>query len=353
MSAVFPRTLLLSALSAAILAACSPPQDSMAPAPRRVMIETVTAAEPQSRFEFVGRVEARQTVDMAFQVGGQLASLPIPEGQEVAQGELVAELDLEDFRRAEREASVQLQQARNDVERQRTLNERGIASQAALDSAETSYELRVVALETARRNLGYASMRAPFDGLLSRQLVESFTVVSPGQPIVRLYDVSELRVSVPVTEDMIATLEADDLISVQAVFPFLPDEVFALEPREMITEPDAASQTYRAVLALPNDLPVNLLPGMTATVTAEFERPRTDMSNLRVPVRAISYASDGHPSVWVFDGQTVSRRLVQTGDVRDESVLILEGLERGERIVTAGVSALVEGMRVRPLEEDA
>ncbi len=347
-----PRAFLMTALAATILAACSPPEDSMAPAPRRVMIETVSSAAPQSEFEFVGRVEARQTVDMAFQVGGQLTSLPVTEGQPVSEGELIAQLDLEDFRRAEREASVQLQQARNDVERQRTLNERGIASQAALDNAETAYQLRVVALETARRNLDYATLSAPFDGLLSRQLVESFTVVSPGQPILRLYDVSELRVSVPVTETMIATLGADDVISVEASFPFLPGQVFELEQRELITEPDAASQTYRAVLALPNNLPANILPGMTATVRAEFERPRVEGANVRIPVQAISYAADGHPSVWVFDGTSVSRRLVETGDVRDETVGVTEGLEPGERIVTAGVSALVEGMRVRPLEED-
>lgn len=350
---VLPRAFLTTVLSAAVLAACSAPEDSMAPAPRRVMIETVESTAPQSRFEFVGRIEARQTVDMAFQVGGQLASLPIPEGQDITEGQLVAELDLEDFRRAEREANVQLQQARNDVERQRTLNERGIASQAALDNAETAYELRVVALETARRNLGYATLRAPFDGVLSRQLVESFTVVSPGQPILRLQDVSELRVSIPVTESMIATLNEDDVISVEASFPFLPDESFVLEQREFITEPDAASQTYRAILALPSELPVNILPGMTATVIAEFDRPLTEMASVRVPVRAISYAADGSPSVWIFDGESVSRRLVETGDVRDESVNILGGLETGERIVTAGVSALVEGMRVRPLEEDA
>jgi len=349
-----PRALLASALAALALSACSAPEDSMAPAPRRVMVETVQSLEPQSRFEFVGRVEARQTVDLAFQVGGQLAEFPYNEGQPVEAGSLVAQLDLEDFERAEREATVQLQQARTDLQRQQTLNERGIASQAALDSARTAYDLRAVALETARRNLGYATLEAPFDGLLSRQLAESFTVVSPGQPIARLHDVSELRVSIPISEDMIATLGRDDLVSVIARFPFLPGQAFQLEPRELVTEPNAATQTYRATLALPGDLPANILPGMTATVVAEFDRPEQTRPGVSIPLRAISYASDGHPTVWVYEDGSVSRRRIQAGEVQGETVIVLDGIEVGERIVTAGVSALVEGMRVRPLEgEDA
>lgn len=348
-----PRVLLATTLLAATQIACSPPNDSMAPSPRRVMIETVESVAPQSRFEFVGRVEARQTVDLAFQVGGQLAEFPLNEGLPVTQGDLVARLDQEDFERLEREASVQLQQARTDLQRQRTLNERGIASQAALDSAQTAYDLRVVALETARRNLEYATLTAPFDGMLSRQLAESFTVVSPGQPVARLQDLSELRVSIQISEVMVATLDSEDLISVEASFPFLPGESFRLEQREFNTEPDAASQTYRAILALPNDLPANILPGMTATVRAEFARPANLNPGVLVPVRAIAYAADGGTSVWVFDGETVSRRRVETGDIQGESVTILAGLEEGERIVTAGVGAIVDGMRVRPLEEDA
>ncbi len=346
------RAVLTVLAATSLLAACSAPQDSMAPAPRRVMIESVSSMAPQSQFEFVGRVEARQTVDLAFQVGGQLAEFPLGEGQPIAEGDLVAQLDLEDFQRAEREASVQLQQARTDLQRQQTLNERGIASQAALDSAQTAYDLRLVALETARRNLGYATLSAPFDGLLSRQLAESFTVVSPGQPVARLYDVSELRVSIPISEDMIATLDSEDMISIEASFPFLPDQVFRLEPRELVTEPDAASQTYRGILALPNDLPANILPGMTATVRAEFSRPTSLEPGVQIPLRAIAYAADGAPSVWIYNGDTVSRRMVLTGEIQGDMVIVIDGLEEGEQILTAGINAVVDGMRVRPLEED-
>lgn len=335
------------------LAACSGETAAPPPQPRLVQLGQVQSNAPETRHEFVGRVEARLSVDMAFQVGGQLADLPLTEGQRIAEGDLVARLDLEDFELARQEARVQLQQARTDLERQRTLHERGIASQAALDSAQTQYDLRLVALENAQRNLQYATLTAPFDGLVSRRLVDNFTIVSPGQPIVRIQDVGELRVSIPVSEDMVATFDQNNLVALEAAFSFLPGQTFSLIPRELVSEPDDTSNTYRAIAALPDDIPANILPGMTATVWAEVERNGPVTTDVMVPLAAVSERPDGSNSVWVYDADTgtVSPRTVETAGLRGSSVIVTTGVQAGDLIVTAGVSALHEGMEVRPLDD--
>lgn len=350
------RSPLLVALGASlVLAACSqetPPPPAEA---RLVQLAEVVAETGQTQHEFVGRIEARLSVDMAFQVGGQLAELPLNEGVLIEQGTLVAALDREDFQRAEREARVQLQQANTELERQRTLFDRGIASQAALDSAQTNYDLREVALQTARRNLGYATLTAPFDALVSRRLVDNYTIVSPGQPVVRLMDVSEMRVSIPISESMVATFDRANLVSLEAAFSFLPGQTFSLEPRELVSEPDAASRTYRAIAALPDDIPANILPGMTATVFAEFDNPAGAVSGLRVPLAAVSSAPDGSQRVWVYDDAagSVVPQTITTAGFDGDTVVVTTGLDAGDRVVTAGVSSLHEGMRVRPLSDTA
>ena len=346
---------LLAALGTSLLlAACA--EEIVAPPspPRLVQLAEVVADSGETRHEFVGRVEARLSVDMAFQVGGQLADLPLNEGILIEQGTLVAALDREDFQRAEREARVQLQQANTELERQRTLHERGIASQAALDSAQTNYDLREVALQTARRNLGYATLTAPFDALVSRRLVDNYTIVSPGQPVVRLMDVSELRVSIPISESMVATFDREDLVSLEAAFAFLPGQTFPLEPRELVSEPDSASRTYRAIAALPGDMPANLLPGMTATVFSEFANNGNSGTGLRVPLNAVAAAPDGSQRVWVFDPDTstISSRPVTSDGFEGDMIIIETGLAAGDQVVTAGVSALHEGMTVRPLADN-
>jgi RND family efflux transporter MFP subunit len=339
-------------LASVLLAACSAEEAPPPAGPRPVQIERVKSAGPQRTNEFVGRVEAVRTVDLAFQVGGQLAELPATDGLEVAEGDLIARLDLEDFRRAEREANVQLQQAQTDLERQQTLFDRGIASAAARDNAQTQFDLRLVALENARQNLADATLRAPFDGQVSRVLVENFTVVTPGRAVARLQDLSELRVSIPIPENLIATFREEDLVSIEASFAFLPGERYPLVPRELVSEVEAGSQTYRGILALPGDIPANILPGMTATVWSEFSSRAALPDSLMVPVTALAFDSSGEPVVFVFDSGTgrVSRRPVETGEITNEAVIITQGLAPGELIATAGVSALQDGMTVRPLD---
>ncbi|AZU02708.1 RND family efflux transporter MFP subunit [Glycocaulis alkaliphilus] len=339
-------------LSAALLAACSDVAATPEETLRTARIETVAAPTGLARREFVGRVEARYSVDLAFQVSGRLAEFAIPEGQMVQEGTLIARLEDQDYERALREARVQLQQARTNLDRQQTLHERGIASDAALEDARTAFELRSVALDTMRQNLSYATIEAPFTGLMSRRLVDNFTTLNVGQPVARLQDLSELRVAIAVPESLIATLERPDSYTISARFPFMADREFPLEFRELIAEPDTASQTYKVMFALPADLPGNILPGMTVNVRVQLDQESLPGGDaVRIPVTALAALPDGGFQVWVFDPHTssVSARPVRTRGVEGGSVLVLDGVQAGEQIVTAGVSALSEGMRVRPM----
>jgi len=339
------------------LAACGAEPAAEPDTVKAARIETVSAASSGKIRQFVGRVEAAQTVDIAFQVGGRLARFPVEEGAEIAEGDLIAQLELQDFQRALREAEVRLEQTAADLRRQQELVERNAAPRTALENARTAHDLAVVARDRARQNLDYATLRAPFDGFVSRKFLDNFTSVAPGAPIARLQDSGELRVAINVPEDLIATVSENDVF-VRAVFPFLPDRSFNLEYRELVAEPDQTSQTYRVLLALPDDIPANILPGMTANVTALVNSP-TDFADsagaVRVPIGALADTPEGGYAVWVYDGGdgAVSRRDVETSRLDNEGVIVTAGLSPGEQVVTAGVASLREGMRVRPLENGA
>lgn len=335
-----------------IIAACSAPQAETETVPRLARVETVRSAQSVSQREFVGRVEPRLSVDLAFQVGGRLAAFPVVEGQILPEGDVVARLDAADFSRAVRQAEVQRQQASQSLDRQRTLNERGIASDAALEQAQTEFDLQSVSLETARQNLRYATINAPFQGLVSRRLLDNFTTVSAGQPVARLQDMSELRVAIQIPESIVAVVDQSQAIELTARFPFLPGETFPLTFRELSAEPEPASRTYTALFALPPGLPGNILPGMTATVMVSLDALTGSEPDLvRVAAGALSAAPDGGFRVWVYDPQAgvVHARDVEVGPMGGDTVVIRHGLEPGEQVVTAGVSALFDGMRIRPM----
>jgi RND family efflux transporter MFP subunit len=351
------RRLAVIAGLAILAAACGAPEPPAAEPVRAARIEAARPAQAAAVRVFVGRVEARLTVDLAFQVGGRLASFPVSEGEILDEGAVVAALETQDFDRALREARVQLQQARQNLDRVQTLHERGIAADAALEDARTAYDLRAVSLDNAQQNLEYATVSAPFEGLVSRRLVDNFTTVAAGQPVARLQDVSELRVAIQVPESVLALVDEREPAELSARFPFLPDQSFTLEFRELVAEPDRASQTYTVLFALPNDIPANILPGMTANVRVIIEPSAqvAEAGGAIIPVTALSPASEGGFVVWVFDpaSSVVNARRISVGPVTGEMVRVEEGLAPGEQIVTAGVNALYEGMAVRPLQGGA
>lgn len=340
----------LALVSTALTAACSGEAATEPTIIKTAQIETVDAASDGLTREFVGRVEARIAIDVTMQVGGRLQEFPVQEGDRVDEGDLIARLEVQDYERAIREAQVRVEQANTDLARTRELYEQNAAPKAQLDSDQTAYDLALVALDTARQQLEYASFTAPFDGLVTRKHVDNHTQIEAGAPIARLQDTGELRVAIQVPEDLIATVSANQ-VEMTASFPFAPGQRFPLEYRELIAEPDQASQTYKVLMALPDTVPDSILPGMTANVVARTSADGPTSGAVRVPVGALDDAPDGGFVVWTYDQSegAVSKRPVTASRLDNGAVVVTEGLEAGEQIVTAGVTGLHEGMRVRPL----
>jgi len=140
-----------------------------------------------------------------------------------------------------------------------------------------------------------------------------------------------------------------------AQFADMPERRFPVTLKSYATEADPTTQTYEVVLALKSRPPgLTLLPGMSVTVlpfapTAAKSGPAG--SALSIPLTAVVSDATGGTFVWVVGaGGQVTRSNVVLGDIRGGDVTVASGLNAGERIVTAGVSALREGMKVRPLD---
>lgn len=315
---------------------------------RTVRVETIAAAEVLAQRRFVGRVEALSTVDMSFQVGGRLKELSVQQGAVVPKGGLIAALDSVDFILAKRETQAQYEFAQLDVTRKRNLAASDTIPKVMLDEAETAYKLRRIALDNARRNLSYTRITAPFDALITRRLTDNHTQVSPNQPVVRVQDVSTLKISINVPESLIKLVKRADQLAIEAIFPGKPEKRLSLRYLEHATEADAVAQTYEVVLALNNPGDMTVLPGMTVNVA--IASPFSNgTSEITVPLSGIDTDEQGSTRVWIFDPQsaTVSPRPITIGPAASERVSVLAGLTGGEQIVSAGGHLLHDGMKVR------
>jgi len=332
---------------------------------RPVQVQRVGPRAFTETRDFVGRLDAAQTVDLAFEVDGELAELPILEGQAVAMGALVAALDPIRFELAVREASIALRLAGLDLERRQTLLAKRATSQAEVDEARARFELAEVRLAQSREGLADSRITAPFDAVVARRYLDIGTRVRIGDVVARLADVSELRVVASLPEDLVANLTTDawGSMRVSAGFRVLPGERFDLRYLEHAAEANAVAQTFDVTFALPRPETGNLLPGMTAVVDVEI---RTDpqqgaqLAEFRLPIAALVSAPDGGFLVWVLDPESgrVQRRAVTvtaargTGRSAATGIGIASGVSQGEWVVVAGASQLQDGMQVRAVDLD-
>ena len=320
--------------------------------PRPAKIFTVSDQVGLLSRRFTGRVEAVQTVDLSFQVAGKLAQMPILESQEVSEGDLIAKLDPTDYERAVREAELRLRQAKQDLDRLETLRDRSVISQKSYDDQKNEYDLAVEDLEAAKQNLKYTEIRAPFSGIITLRLVDSFTTVNVGTAVVRLQDVSETQIDINVPEALFAKVTENNVASLEAEFPSIPDKQFPLEYREHSTEVDPITQTYRITLAMPRTKDEQVYPGMTAAVIAKIRPVGLDMeSSFLVPTGAVAIDGQEKSYVWRFDENSgsVSKAPVELGVVMGEYIPIAGGISAGDKIVAAGVMHLSDGQVVKPL----
>lgn len=314
---------------------------------RPVKLMTVEAPSTHVTRQFFGRVVAKQTVDLAFQTAGQIVRFPAIEGQIIPAGDMIAQLDLEPFELSLEHARLQWEQAHRHAERLKGL-EGSAVSEISVEDATTEARLAEINLSDAKHALKHATLYAPFDALVAHRSVANFTTVNAGTPVVRLHDMSEIRVEIDVPEILLQRAGRDPSITITARFP-ASETLFAMEVREFNAETSQIGQTYRVSLGMAPPDELNILPGSSVTILATRHLPR---SSIVLPASAVVIAADGSTSVMVFqedqgDEGIVAARPVTLAVGSSGEFQVVEGLNVGEEIVAAGVHALADGTRVR------
>lgn len=349
------------------LPACSEPPASvvLAEAARPALILSVGAAPAGEALRLPGRVRAAKRAELSFDVPGFVDRFSLEEGRRVKAGELVARLDDRIYRSRLDAARAEFERARNDLARYQSLwdSEQAVA-RAEVEDRRARLEVARTNLAAAERDLADTTIKAPFEGVITRRHIEPFSNVQAKQPIAELQDLRALEVVTNVPERLVRRMRPQ-----QAAVAFLEGErgvegdrggmgqALALELKSFAPEADALTQSYGVVLAV-RSVPagVNLLPGMAVSVesaggTSEAADAAGANAAIAVPLAAVAADAQGQPGVWVVgqDGR-VARRPVRTGAIVGADIVVASGLARGERIVAAGVGALRDGMAVRPLE---
>lgn len=295
---------------------------------------------------FFGRVAARETVDLSFEVGGRLVLFPVTEGVAIEMGSILARLDLAPLERAVELAEINLAQAQRELTRAEALAASNAASQVRVEDAGTVRGRADVALRNARAALENATLYAPFDGIVASRIETHFSNIEPGEPILRLHDMSEVRVEIEVPEQVLT--RAGDPSSILFTAQMPDGQSIPLTLAEYEAQTGQVGQSFRVALRLPDEAAVGLIPGMSMTVTAALDAVGNKMA---LPAGAILATTDRGFEVMVFsaDGENtgiVERRDVEVGAPNGLGFAV-SGLIVDDRVVAAGAHLLRDGQRVR------
>ncbi|WBA83179.1 efflux RND transporter periplasmic adaptor subunit [Endozoicomonas sp. GU-1] len=308
----------------------------------------VVSSSINDELSFNGVVRAAERANLAFRVGGLITDIRVKEGDYIKQGDLLAKLDARDAKTALASAELELQSAEDDYNRAKAIFDKSRAiSKSDLDAITTRFNLVRNRVDEAKRQYEYTELRAPFDGIIGRKLVDNHIQIQANAPVLVLHDLSDLEVVINLPYQMM--LSEHNQATVNAELSAVPGQLFPLALRTWATEADPVSQTYPVVFGFDDLKGFRVLPGMAVKVTASSTRAEGALATITVPLTAVVPDNQGGQFVWVVGSDNrVKKRFVKVGNLNNNRIEIRQHLSNGERVIIAGVSSLKEGMEVRP-----
>jgi len=300
----------------------------------------------------VGQLEAKSSPIIAAEVGGRIIAVSADMGQEVIEGQVLAEIDPEDFRLARKLAEADIKRLQSlkraqslQVKRLSALVRKKSANQSALDEAEAQFgalQAQLIAarvrLQQAERNIARTRITSPVSGKVDERRISAGDYVKVGTPLFHITTLNRLRVRLPFPESMGELLRVG--LPVRLSTPVVPGSQVAGEITDIRPEITRSNRAINVIIDLDN--PGDWEPGASVSGAVQVELHKgavivPEASVVRRPAGTVVYV--------ITDGKAV-QRAVQTGLRRDGQVEILSGLEAGERVAVDGAGFLTDDVVV-------
>ena len=342
-----------------VLAACSGGDDSGPPAgdghaqgggpghrpeqpPVPVAVAPAVTGTISSSYSANATLEANAEADVLARVPGVVQSLSVEEGDRVRKGDVLLQIDAEEYRYRLQQAEASTKNLRSRYERLENMSERGLVSEEEFDSAEADFASAVANEGLARIELGYTTVRAPMDGFIVLRHVDQGQPISANVAVFRIANFEPLLARVHVPSKEFRSLSTEQPVSIH-----LDSDGTVLQGRIHLVSPviDPTSGTIKVTVEITR-YPASVRPGDFAEVRIVTER-----RDGRTLVPRVALVSDkGEDVVYVEIDGVAERRVVDIGLSDDDHAEIISGVAVGEFVVVKGQRSLQHGQAVRVLE---
>ena len=346
------------AASALVLTSCGKTQ-APPTLDRAVKVMTVGQDSSDSALSYSGEIRARVESALGFRVAGKLVARHVDLGQRVKAGQVLADIDSQDYALSAQAAQAQLVAAQtnrdlsaSDFKRYKDLFDQGFISGAELERREAAFKAAQAQWEQAKaqrdvqtNQAGYTRLVADAPGVITSVDASVGQVLAVGQPVVHLAQDGARDVVFSVPEQQLNHLKTGMKLDISL---WQSEQKAQAQIRDIAASADPVTRTFTVKAVLLNALQANQADTVLGA-TANVWMPANVESQQRLVVPTSALRSDAKgTSVWLFDAATltVKPQAVEVKGVEGNQVVIASGLKAGDQIVTTGVHVLTDGQKV-------
>ena len=326
---------------------------------RPVRSVTVMPGANGDRISLTGEIQPRYQSDLGFRVDGKIVERPVDVGTVVKAGDVLAKIDTQPWEQNLQSAQADVAAAQAALAkdqaaegRQAKLLKDGYTTRsnydsalAALQTSQSQLDAANARLKQAQDNLGYATLRADTDGIITAVSANAGQVVGAGQAVLRLAQPGEREAVFNVSETILQTSPKNPVVTVTLIADPTITTIGAV--RYVSPQADPTTRTYEVRVALPN-APEQMRLGASITGSVSIDQGAL----VALPATAL-FQSEGKPAVWIVDpaALTVQLKPVAVARYTSDQIILSSGVAKGDIVVTAGVQKLIPGQKVRLLEK--
>jgi len=289
-----------------------------------------------------GSVESRKNVSLSAMSGGKIEKVLVSEGQQVSAGQVLIVLEAEIIRNSIKELNTSIELAKTVYEKQARLWEQKIGSEIQYLQAKNNKEALERKLATMNSQLDQMIIRAPFSGAIDKVEALVGEMATPGLPLVRMVNPSDMYVKADVSEDFIGKLKKND--KVEIYFPAFDKKVKSniLSVGQVI---NAENRTFRIEANLDSQLSAK--PNQVVVISLrDYVNPKV----FQVPTKIIQRDNQGQ-FLFVIDNKEnslLARKVYIKSGMSDGNLTeVLEGLDGSEQVVYEGFREVTEGAELK------
>jgi len=308
-----------------------------------VEIEHVKTSDASEALAYSGTIEESETIPLSFSGSGNVSRVLVSEGDFVKKGALLAILNDESYKNAYEKALASQNQAEDAYKRLLPMYKNGSLPEIKIIESETSLQSAKSSAAIAKKNYDDCKLYSPSNGYIGKRSIEPGMIALPNITPITVVKIEKVFARVPVAENEISSIKKGQKANIKIAA--LNNSEFTGTIEELGVLADPIAHTYKIKIGIINKA-FTIKPGMVCSVTIDNSKTK---HGLLVSNRAVMVDENGKNFVYTVDPSQnkAVRKYVKTGEILNNGIEIINGLNNNETVVVAGQHKLVDNANVR------